>query len=39
MFFLTGKGDFIQSLMENLKDELSKPNYLIHEYNLEGFIT
>ena len=39
MFFLTGKGDFIQSLMESLKDELSRPKHQIHEVNLDGFVT
>lgn len=29
MFYLAGKGDFIQALIDSLKDELSKPKHQI----------
>jgi gamma-tubulin complex component 3 len=31
---LMGQGDFIQTLIETCKDELSKPHYTIYEHNL-----
>lgn len=40
MFFLVGKGDFLQSLLEmdSFREELNKPKHLIHEINLTEFI-
>lgn len=38
-FFLHGKGDFIQHIFDNLKDELNKQKHEIYEHNLDGYIT
>lgn len=39
MFYLAGKGDFIQALIDSLKDELSKPKHQISEHTLERFLS
>ena len=38
MFFLTGKGDFIQSLMESNKEKLSEPRHQIQETELDNMV-
>ena len=37
-FFLMGKGDLIQHLLDNLQCELEKPKAQIIEHNLDSFI-
>lgn len=39
MFFLTGKGNFIQNLMELLKGELSQQKHLVNNANVEQAIS
>lgn len=34
MFYLAGKGDFIQTLIDSLREQLSKPKHQIDEHNL-----
>jgi hypothetical protein len=38
-FFLMGKGDFIQHLFDNMKEELSKQKHQIYEHSLDGYIS
>lgn len=38
-FFLVGKGDFIQTLYDFLKDKLSQKKQQISEHSLDGYIS
>ena len=39
MFYLIGKGDFIQKLMDLLRPTFNQAKHLIQEYELDGYIT
>lgn len=38
-FYLMGKGDFIQQLVDTLKEEMVKPKHLVYEHTLDGYIS